>query len=113
MERVPNVLAVVALAAALAALGCAQPQVVRVEPTPVTVAAPNVTVQAPPCQCDCSSTFKARVPEIGAGCWVQDDVLVCPLVHRNLEIEPAYPGEDPRCEKLPDGSLRCQVRERD
>jgi len=90
--------------------GCVQPPVVRVEPTPVTVEAPTVTV--PACQCDCSSAFRARVPQIGSGCWVQDDVLVCPLVSRKLEIEPAYPAEDPRCEKLSDGSLRCEVRDR-
>ena len=98
-----------ATALLLGLAACAQPPVVRVEPTPVTVQAPEV---APTCQCDCSSAFKARVPQIGSGCWVQDDVLVCPLVHRQLEVEPAYPGEDPRCEKLPDGSLRCEVHER-
>ena len=101
----------VALGVAFLGLGgCAQPPVVQVEPTPITVEAPTVTV--PTCQCDCSSAFRARVPQIGAGCWVQDDVLVCPLVSRNLEIEPAYPSEDPRCEKLADGSLRCRVQER-
>jgi len=104
----------VALAASAALLlglaACVQPPVVRVDPTPVTVAAPQVTV--PTCRCDCSSAFKARVPQIGSGCWVQDDVLVCPLVHRQLEVQPAYPAEDPRCEKLPDGSLRCEVHER-
>ena len=94
----------------LALAGCAQPPVVKVEPTPITVEAPAVT---PTCQCDCSSAFRARVPQIGSGCWVQDDVLVCPLVSRNLEIEPAYPAEDPRCEKLADGSLRCEVRDRE
>ena len=31
------------------------------------------------------------------------------LVKRQLEIEPAYPSDDPRCEKQPDGTLRCQV----
>ena len=103
------VLSVAISAALLSLLACAQPPVVKVEPTPITVAAPTV---APTCQCDCSSAFRARVPQIGAGCWVQDDVLVCPLVSRNLEIEPAYPSADPRCQKLPDGSLRCEVQER-
>lgn len=108
MRTISRVAVTVAL---LGLAGCAQPPVIQVEPTPVTVAAPEVTV--PTCQCDCSSAFQARVPQIGSGCWVQDDVLVCPLVSRNLEIEPAYPAADPRCEKLPDGSLRCEVQERD
>ena len=98
----------IAISLVLALAGCAGPPVVNVQPTPVTVEAP----EPPPCQCECSSTFRARVPQIGAGCWVQDDVLVCPLVHRDLEIEPAYPSADPRCRKLPDGSLRCEVQER-
>lgn len=68
---------------------------------------PVVNVQAPPCDCACS--FRAVAPEIGKGCWVKDDVLVCPLVKRTLEIEPAYPEDDPRCKRLEDGTLRCEV----
>ena len=41
------------------------------------------------------------------------DMLVCPLVRRDLEIEPAYPSEDPRCERLENGSLRCEVHSGD
>jgi len=68
---------------------------------------PVVNVQAPPCECACS--FRAVAPSVGKGCWVKDDVLVCPLVKRTLEIEPAYPEDDPRCERQPDGTLRCEV----
>lgn len=75
-------------------LGCAQP-------------APIVNVEAPPCECACE--FKATTPEIGRGCFVQGDTLVCPLVRRTLELEPAYPAEDPRCTKMEDGSIRCEV----
>jgi len=64
-------------------------------------------VQAPPCQCDCA--FKASAPQIGKGCWVKGDVLICPLVRRDLDIEPAYPSEDPRCKKLPSGDLECAL----
>ena len=78
-----------------AALGCASLR-------------PVVNVEAPPCQCDCA--FRATTPEIGRGCWVQGDVLVCPLVVKTIEIEPAYPAEDPRCEKREDGTLRCEVQ---
>jgi len=70
---------------------------------------PVVNVEAPPCDCACS--FRATAPEIGKGCWVQNDVLVCPLVKRTLEIEPAYPDADPRCERLEDGTLRCEVEQ--
>jgi hypothetical protein len=70
---------------------------------------PVVNVEAPPCDCACDCSFKASTPQVGKGCWVQGDVLVCPLVRRELEIEPAYPSEDPRCEKQPDGTLRCKV----
>lgn len=70
---------------------------------------PVVNVQAPPCECACD--FKATAPQIGRGCWVKDDVLVCPLVVRQLDIEPAYPSEDPRCEEQLDGTLRCEVME--
>ena len=76
------------------ALGCAQP-------------APIVNVEAPPCECACE--FKATTPEIGRGCFVQGDTLVCPLVRRTLELEPAYPTEDPRCTRQEDGTLRCEV----
>lgn len=94
------------------ALGCAtQPPVVNVAPPTVNVEPPAVTVQAQPCNCDCSSAFAAKVPQIGKGCWVQDDVLVCPLVYRNLDVEPAYPGADPRCERQADGTLRCEVKD--
>jgi hypothetical protein len=72
---------------------------------------PQVNVDAPPC--DCSCLFRASTPEIGKGCWVNGDVLVCPLVRRTLDIEPAYPSEDPRCEKLPDGSTRCEISQPD
>lgn len=68
---------------------------------------PVVNVPAQPCQCSCS--YRAVAPEIGKGCWVQNDVLVCPLVKRTLEIEPAYPGADPRCTKQKDGTLKCKV----
>lgn len=68
---------------------------------------PVVNVQAPPCECACA--FRASAPEVGRGCWVQGDVLVCPLVVKQLEVEPAYPSEDPRCQKQPDGTLRCDV----
>lgn len=70
---------------------------------------PVVNVEAPPCECACS--YRAVAPQIGKGCWVQNDVLVCPLVKRTLEIEPAYPDADPRCEKQEDGSLRCEVEQ--
>jgi len=83
-------------AVAIAALGCQRPP-------------PVVEVEAPPCECACS--FRATAPEIGKGCWVQNDVLVCPLVKRTLEIEPAYPEADPRCERLEDGTLRCEVEQ--
>ena len=72
---------------------------------------PQVNVDSPPCDCTCF--FRASTPEIGKGCWVNGDVLVCPLVRRTLDIEPAYPSEDPRCEKLPDGSMRCEIVEQD
>ncbi len=80
----------------LAALACQQ-------------APPVINVQAPPCEC----AFKATAPQVGKGCWVSGDLLVCPLVRRDLEIEPAYPSEDPRCEKLEDGSLRCAIHSGD
>lgn len=79
---------------AAGALGCVPP-------------APIVNVEAPPCRCDCA--YSASAPEIGRGCWVQGDTLVCPLVRRTLEIEPAYPADDPRCTKLPDGTMECRV----
>ncbi len=85
------------LAAAFFALACQTP-------------APVVHVQAPPatpCNCDCA--YRATAPQIGKGCWVEGDRLICPLVRRSLEVEPAYPSDDPRCERLPDGSLRCAV----
>ncbi|UCE85350.1 MAG: hypothetical protein JSU66_13515 [Deltaproteobacteria bacterium] len=85
---------VVLAALACAVLACATPP-------------PVVNVEAPPCQCDCA--FRATTPEIGRGCWVQGDVLVCPLVVKTIDIEPAYPGSDPRCEKQDDGTLRCEV----
>lgn len=85
--------------AALLALGCQTPP------------APVVHVQAPPCDCACSSSFKASVPQIGKGCHVQGDVLVCPLVRRTLEIEPAYPSEDPRCTRQADGTTVCEIVE--
>jgi hypothetical protein len=68
---------------------------------------PVVNVEAPPCECACS--FEAKAPQVGKGCWVSGDHLVCPLVRRTLDIEPAYPSEDPRCEKQEDGTLRCEV----
>ena len=69
--------------------------------------APSVHVQAPPCDCSCQ--FRATAPQVGKGCYVSDDVLICPLVRRTLDLEPAYPTEDPRCEKQADGTLRCEV----
>ena len=72
---------------------------------------PQVNVDSQPCDCTC--LFRASAPEIGKGCWVNGDVLVCPLVRRTLDIEPAYPSEDPRCEKLPDGSMRCEILQPD
>ncbi len=68
---------------------------------------PVVNVEAPPCECACS--FEAKAPQVGKGCWVSGDHLVCPLVRRTLDIEPAYPSEDPRCELGDDGNLRCEV----
>jgi hypothetical protein len=68
---------------------------------------PVVNVEAPPCECACR--FKASAPQIGKGCWVNGDVLVCPLVRRTLDIEPAYPAEDPRCETLESGEIRCEI----
>jgi len=72
---------------------------------------PIVNVQAPPCDCSCA--FKATAPQVGKGCWVSGDMMVCPLVRRDLEIEPAYPSEDPRCERLPNGELRCAIHSGD
>jgi hypothetical protein len=65
----------------------------------------------PPCECECEcvSSFKATAPQVGKGCWVSGDLLTCPLVRRELEIQPAFPSEDPRCEKLEDGTLECRV----
>jgi hypothetical protein len=74
-------------------------------------APPVVQVQAPPCECACA--FKASAPQVGKGCWVSGDLMVCPLVRRDLEIEPAYPSDDPRCERLPDGDLRCAIHSGD
>ena len=74
-------------------------------------APPVVNVQAPPCECACA--FKATAPQVGKGCWVSGDLLVCPLVRRDLEIEPAYPSEDPRCERLANGKLRCAIHSGD
>lgn len=74
-----------------------------------TPPAPVVNVAAPPCDCACE--FKASVPQIGRGCHVQGDLLVCPLVRRTLEIEPAYPSEDPRCRKEADGTTVCSIVE--
>ena len=88
---------VLAVVAWLMASGCETP------PPPV------VNVTTPPCDCACS--FKATTPQIGKGCHVQGDVLICPLVRRTLDIEPAYPSEDPRCEKQPDGSVVCSIVE--
>ena len=86
--------AMMALAIAWLLAGCETP-------TPV------VNVQAPPCKCDC--TYAATAPQIGKGCWVEGDRLICPLVRRSLDVEPAYPSDDPRCERQADGSLRCTV----
>jgi hypothetical protein len=86
------------LALALAALACQQ-------------APPVVNVQAPPCECACD--FRATAPQVGKGCWVSGDLMVCPLVRRDLEIEPAYPSEDPRCERLPNGDLQCAIHSGD
>ncbi len=80
---------------ASAGLGCTTPP-------------PVVHVQATPCECACE--FRASAPQVGEGCWVSGDRLVCPLVRRTLEIEPAYPAADPRCERQPDGTLRCEVQ---
>ena len=74
-------------------------------------APPVVHVEAPPCECECA--FKATAPQVGKGCWVSGDVMVCPLVRRDLEIEPAYPSEDPRCRRMPNGELRCAVHSGD
>jgi hypothetical protein len=73
-------------------------------------APPVVNVQAPPCECACA--FKASAPQVGKGCWVSGDLMVCPLVRRDLEIEPAYPSEDPRCERLANGdrTATCGAR---
>ena len=59
------------------------------------------------CQCDCS--FKATTPQVGKGCWVEGDKLICPLVRRSLKLEPAYPSEDPRCEQQEDGRIKCAI----
>jgi hypothetical protein len=40
-------------------------------------------------------------------------MMICPLVRRDLEIEPAYPSEDPRCERLANGELRCAIHSGD
>ena len=72
-----------------------------------TLLAGCITVEAPPCKCDCA--FKASAPQVGKGCWVNGDLLVCPLVRRDLDIEPAYPSEDPRCKKLPSGEIQCEI----
>ncbi len=85
------------LAAALALAAC------QSAPPP----RPVVNVQAPPCNCECA--YAATAPQIGKGCWVEGDRLICPLVRRSIEVEPAYPSEDPRCERQPDGTLRCTV----
>ena len=71
--------------------------------------APQISVSTPPCDCSCS--FEASAPQIGKGCHVQGDVLICPLVRRTLDIEPAYPSEDPRCTTQSDGSLVCSIVE--
>lgn len=84
----------VALVVIFAALGC-------------QTKAPVVNVQAPPCKCDCA--YRATAPQIGKGCWVEGDRLICPLVRRSVDVEPAYPSEDPRCEKQADGTLKCGV----
>ncbi len=70
---------------------------------------PIVNVATPPCECDCR--FRATAPQVGRGCYVKDDLLICPLVRRTLDVEPAFPAEDPRCERGPDGALRCEVAE--
>ena len=71
--------------------------------------APVVNVSAPPCRCACESAFQASTPQIGKGCYVDGDRLICPLVRRSVDLEPAYPSEDPRCEKQADGTIRCTV----
>jgi hypothetical protein len=99
VERIAHARRVLAALAALgAALACETPP-------------PVVNVAAPPCDCSCS--FRATAPEVGKGCWVSGDHLVCPLVRRTLDIEPAYPGADPRCTVGEDGSLRCEVQPAD
>lgn len=75
--------------------------------TPPPPPRPVVNVQAPPCNCECAYT--ATAPQIGKGCWVEGDRLICPLVRRSIEVEPAYPSEDPRCVRQPDGTTRCTV----
>lgn len=72
-------------------------------------APPVVNVAAPPCRCACESAFRASTPQIGKGCYVDGDRLICPLVRRDVDLEPAYPSEDPRCEKQEDGTIRCTV----
>jgi len=72
-------------------------------------APPVVNVAAPPCRCACESAFSATTPQIGKGCYVDGDRLICPLVRRDVDLEPAYPSEDPRCEKQEDGTIRCTV----
>lgn len=72
-------------------------------------APPVVNVAAPPCRCACESAFRATTPQIGKGCYVDGDRLICPLVRRDVDLEPAYPSEDPRCEKQEDGTIRCTV----
>ena len=72
---------------------------------------PVVNVEATPCECACS--FEAKAPQVGKGCWVSGDNLVCPLVRRSVEVEPAYPSEDPRCDRQEDGTLRCEVHPTD
>lgn len=89
-------------AAALAVLAALTAFVIACETPP-----PVVNVEAPPCECACR--FQASAPQIGKGCWVNGDVLVCPLVRRTLDIEPAYPSEDPRCETLESGEIRCEI----
>ncbi len=70
---------------------------------------PLVNVEATPCECACS--YKATTPQVGKGCYVKDDLLICPLVVRQLDVEPAYPSEDPRCTRQADGTTRCEVME--
>jgi hypothetical protein len=94
MRNRARLIASILLILAPAALACQQ-------------APPVVNVQAPPCECACD--FKATAPQVGKGCWVSGDMMVCPLVRRDLEIQPAYPSEDPRCERLPNGELRCAI----